>query len=226
MPKRKAATAKSVMAVMAAATLTLTANQFAQHMNPFGVQTAHYDAMIECLAGEPDYTDLVNKPVDNNPTLYQALKAFTLSSSHVNDSPSKRAKRDRSTKFIFALIIDLLIRLLNSKIWCYSIMLLTLMAVRDNVNTTFWSLLVKCKVLYSKKIGIEVAQDLGRKKLSLWPTWASKVVGIAVFDNCAYSLRSNHEHVDPSRRTLFYQTINWFYTFAVGSYDEKLLAEG
>jgi len=225
--KRKASVLKSVVAVMAAATLYLTASQHSQHMSSVGDdQTKQYDAMIETLAVSQDYSELVNESVKNNPTLYQSLKSFTLSVSYTKKSRAKRAKRDRSVVFVFSLIIDLLIRVLNDKIWCYSIMMLTLAAVRSNTNTTFWGVLVKCKVVYSKTVGVEVAKDLGRRKLNLWPAWASKVVGIAVFDNCAYSLRTNLEHVDESRCSKFYQTINWFYIFAVGHHDTDLLEKG
>lgn len=225
--KRKASVLKSVVAVMAAATLYLTASQHSQHMSSVGDdQTKQYDAMIETLAVSQDYSELVNESVKNNPTLYQSLKSFTLSVSYTKKSRAKRAKRDRSVVFVFSLIIDLLIRVLNDKIWCYSIMMLTLAAVRSNANTTFWGVLVKCKVVYSKTVGVEVAKDLGRRKLNLWPAWASKVVGIAVFDNCAYSLRTNLEHVDESRCSKFYQTINWFYIFAVGHHDTDLLEKG
>jgi len=232
MPKRKSSggggggVRTKVLAVMAAGTLWLSASQYDHHMSCIGDKTAHYDLMIAGLGDTAEFDTLVNEPIDNNPSLYRCLKGFTLSVSHAEDSPAGRAKRDSKVIFVFSLIIDMLIRLLNDKVWCYSIMLLTLQAVRANANTTFWSTLVKCKVLYSKKTGTEVAQDLGRKKLSLRPGWASKVAGIAVFDNCAYSLRSNHEHVDESRRTLFYQTINWFYTFAIGRHDDELLEDG
>lgn len=211
---------------MAAATLYLSPSQYSQHFKPIGPQLDPYNEMVRTLASTSDYASLATGSADRNPTLLAALKSFTRSASFTASSPEKRARHDSSVLFVFAFIIDLLTRLLNPKIWCFSIMLLTLAATRYMIPTPFWKILVACRLLYSKKIGVEVAQDLGRFVLSGWPTWASTVVGIAVFDNCAYSLRSNHEHVDPTRRTLFYQTINWFYTFAVGQWDSELLAPG
>lgn len=217
----------SVIGAMAAATLYLSTNQFNHHMNPVGgTKTPFYDAMIEALSTETDYSLLAHEPVDNNPILYQTLKSFTLSQTHVNKPKADQARFDSAVKFVFSIIIDLLIRLLNPQVWCYSIMLLTLAAVRSMTNTTFWSLLVKCRILYSKKVGEEVARDLGEKVKCKWPSWASKQLAVAVFDNCAYRLRSNHEHVDEARRNRFYETINWFYSFATNVDDDALLAEG
>lgn len=204
--------------------------QYRHHMNPVsergGNKNEFYDAMIERLSSDSDYSAMAHESADNNPILYDCLKSFTLSKSYTRAPPAEQHQRDRAVKLVFSIIIDILIRVLNEQVWCYSIMLLTLAAVRHMCNTTFWSVLVRCKLLYSKKVGEEVAQDLGGKLKCRWPSWASTEVAVAVFDNCAYSLRSNHEHVDPSRRNLFYQTINWFYSFVTKEDDGALQAPG
>lgn len=229
MPKRKAASSTSraaALTLMATATLWLSPSQFDHHHKPMEKNTQQYDYMVEQLAITDDYDELANESTKNNPVLFEALKAFTRSCTYVESDAPKRQKRDSAFQFVFSLIIDLLIRVLNGKLWCYTIMLLTLAAARHNVNTTFWRMLVKCKLLYSKKIGVEVAQDLGRKMLTTHPSWSSKVVGIAVFDNCAYKVRTNFEHVREERQNLFYQTINWFHTPATNKFDDELQAKG
>ena len=82
----------SVIGAMAAATLYLSTNQFNHHMNPVGgTKTPFYDAMIEALSTETDYSLLAHEPVDNNPILYQTLKSFTLSQTHVNKPKAEQA---------------------------------------------------------------------------------------------------------------------------------------
>ena len=137
-----------------------------------------------------------------------------------------RMARDEQTRFVFALMIDMLIRLFDNNIWCYSCIVLSLYAVHCVVPVRFWVVMVKCRILYSTRVVYEIARDLGRKVCCVWPSWASKTIAIAVFDNCAYSIRTNHEHVDSSRQNLFYQTVNWFYSFVCATFDEAVAADG
>jgi len=197
-------------------------------MNPVSdkeTRLKQYEAMMDSLEVD-DLEPLVHQPLHTNPGIYFWLKSFTKSVSFVKLSNEIRQKRNQQTMFVFAMIIDVLIRLLDEKIWCFTTIVMTLYAVRCGMPTRYWELLTRCKVLYSKRIGQEVATDLGRKVKSIWPAWASTTVGIAVFDNCAYSIRSNHEHVDPSRRNLFYQTVNWFYSFVSNEFDPAINAGG
>lgn len=83
---------------------------------------------------------------------------------------------------------------------------LSLRCLKCGLPREIWRILCELRVIFSHDWTYALALEIGGI-LSRWPDDASKSIGFAVGDNCAYMIRLTFEHLEHDGE--FLQTINW-----------------
>ena len=175
---------------------------------------AAYETLLQKLErrGINDTDDVTNL-TRNNLWLYSILTAVTFNPWFAAQGEEARVARQVKLRFMFELIVAILVRLFNGKCWVYPIVLLSLWAWKCKVSKPFWGTLSRWKLLYSKKTTEMILADLGNRVMlpEYYPQSASRTVSLSVFDNCLVNFRTSYEGIrsegDGSEAYLF---INWF----------------
>lgn len=203
-------------------TLRLTQDQYDQHMNPTESSTPQYTRMIEWLYNAEDFEEGLFFPLAANTYIYKFLESFTISVYLSRKNRQDFDQERRRRRFAFVLIIALLTRLLDYRIYVFPIVLLSLLAVQSRVGTRFWRICTFSRLLYSKPLSEEILKDVGTRVRRTKPEGTSTKVLFAAGDNCAFKIPSDLEHMNPERQRDFYQTIMWWFRFVPNTYDDQL----
>jgi hypothetical protein len=144
-----------------------------------------YKDLINELRGD-DYASEMSFLARANLGLAKFFMSFTISWHYRLSRGAARERLDLARWSVFDLMIGLLVRLLNHKIWVFQIVVLSLFALRCKVPRIFWDVLASMRLLYSQKHTRNIATDMGNlamHPLSI-PASASKKIMLAVYDNC------------------------------------------
>jgi len=190
--------------------LVLEPGQAKAVMNP----TMKQDLQVEELLVKLEDTENLGANffgiVHSNHHIYRFLRSFTISRRYSDMTDGDAQVRELSRLAPFVLIISMMFRLFNGSIYVFASVVLSLLALQAGITLPFWGALVKMRVVYDKPFAIRVAEALGMRRRETWPVWSSTKIALAVGDNCAYPMRTDHEHADEDRKQSYYETINWF----------------
>ena len=203
-------------------TIRLTSDQYDQHMNPTQSSTPQYRRMIEWLYSEENFQEGLFFPLVANTYIYNFLESFTISVFLSRKNREHYEQERGRRRFAFVLIIGMLTRLLDHRIYIMPIVLLSLLAVQSRVGTRFWRICTFSRLTYSKPIAEEISRDVGMRVRCTKPEGTSTKIAFAAGDNCAFSIPSDKEHLNPERKRDYYQTIMWWFCFVTNAYDEQL----
>ena len=211
------------------AVLVLDEFQQYQRKNPTRNQDVPYEELqrkLRELELEPHLTALAKA----NASLVNFLWPFTVSKKYNEDAEQSDARRERDERRMFSMemIVSVIVRMLDYKVWCFLPVCLTLMFLQWRVNKVVWTVCSKLLLVYSYNTARGIAGDLGSWVMSRDGFFHGAVAGcavssyicIVVYDNCLYNLRTKQEHVD--RKNDHYQTINWMVRRLPNKKDEAI----
>ena len=169
-------------------------------------QDSAYVDLIERLEGD-DYREHLSFLFRANQHLATFLLRFCLNDYFTRATGKRRELLVSKKCLVIEIIIGILVRWLDRSIWVFPIVVLSLLGVQCHVPCKFFDLLTSLRILYSRKTSRAIARDLGRRAMNTRPKWASRIIGLEVYDNLQVTLRTNKEHGDVARCNDPYQTI-------------------
>jgi hypothetical protein len=165
------------------------------------------DALIEKLLGN-DYSREMEEFRRMNPAIFSMIKRFCTSGSRLRAERSEDGD-DSSHGFSVSVLMVMMQRLHTHHTIHFHTACLSLLAVRNNLDRTFWEVLSSLGLLFSYKYSQQLAEDFGEHVREMPRSEGMSSIIIAAADNKAYSIRTEVEHADPLRQTEFLQTTNW-----------------
>mmetsp|Transcript_2311 Transcript_2311/g.6905 ORF Transcript_2311/g.6905 Transcript_2311/m.6905 type:complete len:527 (+) Transcript_2311:59-1639(+) len=188
-------------------------------------QDEAYEDLLGRLEAD-DYETCLTFLARANNHLATLLRRFWLTKyNYKAGSGDARKRRIATQSLVIELIIGLIVRWINEKVWVFPNAALSLHAVDCRCPTRLFDLLSGLRIFYSRKIAHEIARDLGRRRMdpTRRPKDASVVVGMAVYDNLLLRLKTNREHGDVMRQNDLYQTIQWTTVDLSNQFDAAIL---
>lgn len=184
---------------------------------------APYNETIRRLQSE-DYSEHMGAMGVMNPGLFAFLRSFTLNGAYIRAARRGAADaRNIMRSFVLNFMIGWLVRLFDQRIFVFSHVVLSLMALRCRVPKMFWGVLSANRILYSYDTALMFATDMGNLVMHAPPPEdASKYVMLAVYDNCQYKLGTNYEHAVEQRRNDRYDCCNWFTMYLPNTMDPEI----
>jgi hypothetical protein len=122
---------------------------------------APYNETIRRLQSE-DYSEHMGAMGVMNPGLFAFLRSFTLNGAYIRAARRGAADaRNIMRSFVLNFMIGWLVRLFDQRIFVFSHVVLSLMALRCRVPKMFWGVLAANRILYSYDTALMFATDMG-----------------------------------------------------------------
>ena len=153
-----------------------------------------------------------------NAHFYGFLQSFTINPWFARKSAIEQEIENERLRFNFDLMIAWITRLYNMHGYVFPIVLLSLWALKCDVNKPFWIAMQKRLLLYNKDVTTTLALDVARMVnwvMNMIPStfskFCSKDIVTVCFDNCQIYWKSKFEgcRVDGGGN-FFYIFITWF----------------
>ena len=203
-------------------TLVLEDGQARAIMNPLATTQPQFDELIQRLEDTENLQSNFFGIVNSNHHIYRMLRGFTISRRYSSLDCARAEQREMSLLGPFVLLIAVIFRIFSSSIYIFPIAAISLLALQAGITNSFWEVLVKLRVIYDKRLTVKIAQALGQRKRDNYPPGSSTKIIQVVGDNCAYTIRSEHEHADEDRTRCYYETINWFLRPVSNEHDQEV----
>ena len=172
-----------------------------------------YERLIDRLVHEEEFREESLMLTSHNKTLVEMLRSFMFNPWYCHQKSWKRAEIAKKTAFTLELMVGWIVRLYNSKMHVFPIVVLSFWALRCSVPKLFWNACRKVKLLYSRDKTEAIALDVGRRVQhpTNYPTWASRKVVMGAGDNCLIKFNTSYEGCrDDGDGRHSYLFINWF----------------
>ena len=163
--------------------------------------------LIERLLRD-DYSGLKNELSSMNPEAFNSLKAVCTSKSRML-SEIRGGGIDEHRDSAMELLLSAQVRLHTTNVYLFPTAALSLLAVRNGLDKTFWTILSSMRLVYGYKFSHELAIELGERIRAKSAEGGMSSITLAAADNKGYYIKTNEEHSEEGRRNEFLQTTNW-----------------
>jgi hypothetical protein len=155
-----------------------------------------------------DYTQVKNELSLMNPTAFNSLKAVCTSKSRML-AEMRGGAVDEHRDNALEMLLSAQVRLHTTNVYLFPTAALSLLAVRNGLDKTFWSILSSMRLVYGYKFSHELSAELGERIRSESAAGGMSSITFAAADNKGYYIKTNEEHSEEGRRNEFLQTVNW-----------------
>lgn len=181
---------------------------------------AAFSHLIDLILDDDSYERETRCYVDSNPHIMDFLTSLVINPWYARCSFEERTRMDEEQRFAFDLILGWLARLYNEHAWVFPNVVLSMWALRCNLNRTFWRVLGGCRLLYAYETILKVLMEVGARvgdhiayPASITPD-LSRQVAIVVFDNCQINYTTNYEgSTEAGEGNYFYVFATWLICF-------------
>ena len=107
------------------------------------------------------------------------------------------------------MLLCVQVRLHTTRVFLFPVAALSLLAVRNGLGKTFWTILSSMRMVYSYSFSHDLAIELGERIRAESVVGGMSSITFAAADNKGCYIKTNEEHSEEGCRNEFLQTVNW-----------------